>query len=171
MQVSGRILYVNPPKGNSRNWSLKIDNTYVYLSADAATRFRRGDNVNVNVTEERRGDKVYYNLVETAETAEPAPRQQNYNSQPQRSNGASAPPPQPSRSGSSNDQMIFITGVVGRSMQSGQFGLEDVMALTDAAKNAYERVVLGKTVRSEADFNDSIDHIGSDQDDPNRPPF
>lgn len=165
MQISGRILYINEPKGNQRSWSLKIDRTYVSISAQDVTRFRKGENVTLEVSERVYNGKTYYEYVSVVgggQQASPQPPAQ-------RSNGAA--PPVQSRGGASNDQMIFITGVVGRSMQSGQFGLEDVMALTDAAKNAYERVVLGKTVRPEADFNDSIDHIGSDQDDPSRPPF
>lgn len=163
MRVSGTILYVNPPKGNGRSWSLKIGNTYVGISAQDATQFRKGDNVTLEVSERNHNGKTYYEYVSVAGAQQSPPPPPPA----QRSNGA-ASPPQSSRGGASNDQMIFITGIVGRSMQSGQFGLEDILALTDAAKNAYERVILGKTVAP--DFNDSIDHIGQDQDDPG-PPF
>lgn len=174
MQISGRVLFVNPPEGNRRSGSVKLQTTngiqYVGVERKDLDRFHKGESITVETKSRDYQGRTYYDFVSFA------------GQESSRSNGASAPqppaqrsngaaPPVQSRGGASNDQMIFITGVVGRSMQSGQFGLEDVMALTDAAKNAYERVVLGKTVRSEADFNDSIDHIGSDQDDPSRPPF
>lgn len=48
------------------------------------------------------------------------------------------PAPQPAAHIADNkDECIFITGVVGRSMQSGQFGVMDIDALTKAARAAW----------------------------------
>lgn len=151
MQVSGRIQFVNPPKPGSRFGSLKINNMYVGVKPAELGQYRQGDQVTLEVAERASPNgKTWYDLVHSSQPAAPV-------QQP-----PSVPPPSQQRGGSSNDMMIFVTGVTGRAMQSGQFGLGDILALTDAARNAYERVILGvvkEPAPSHAYGNDLDDQI------------
>lgn len=52
---------------------------------------------------------------------------------------------EPSPAPLGSDRMMFVTGVVGRSMQSGQFGLKEIADLTLAANEAFEALMGRKT--------------------------
>jgi hypothetical protein len=134
-------MFVNPPEKNPNYGSIKLDNNLrISVRASELSQFFRGQ---VYTLEYSTNENGYHSLVK-------AFPQTNGGGMPQ-----SPPPPQtaprkvwkPSgngngygakRNGSSNDMMIFVTGVVGRTMQSGQFTMQDIMQLTTIAKDAYE---------------------------------
>lgn len=98
---------------------------------------------------------------------------------------AAAPSLPPAQDENNKERMIFITGVTGRAMQSGQFGLADVKALALAAAEAFDALSGEKAPSPEQHgygqdlpFNDPIGDIPGAQGqddygnfDPNEPPF
>ena len=112
------VQYANGPKGNAKSGSVKDTNGgYWGIPADKLSFWEgmKGKTVAVQYEEREYNGRTYKNIKGCMGAAQPA------------ANGTS----------SSNAEDIFVTGVVGRAMGSGQFGLSDIKALTLAAVEAY----------------------------------
>lgn len=131
MIVSGKIAFVNQPKGASRYGSLKIGDKYVSIDKSLLSNFSKDQVVSLEVKESPAPDgRMYYNYVGEVHhepiAQVPSPI------------GGSIHPSAINHTG----RDIFVTGVVGRAMGSGKFEFGDILMLTDAAKEAYERVLV-----------------------------
>lgn len=121
--------YVNQPKKNPAWGSIKDPVLgYIGVKAEHLNQFVQGQTYVIEY--EIKGDfKGFTRIVGT----NPATRQ------PQQA-AAERHAPAPDNTA----LHIFITGVVGRSMQSGKFEAKDILVLTASAKGAWEQIVEGK---------------------------
>lgn len=94
----------------------------------------------------QKGRSYYYSNLQNASFAAavwPAPPHVPQSPYPERPFNGPHTPPLPTiapefRKHDANERMIFITGVVGRAMTSGQFGISDIVTLTLTAADAYD---------------------------------
>jgi hypothetical protein len=180
-------MYVNQPKQGQRYGSVKFDNgMYVGVAPQDLGRFQRGQDYTLEVSQRQgRDGRTFYDLVHIVSGGQqPLPVQQTAQQTYQQTAQRQSPPRSSGGvSGVSNDMLIFVTGVVGRSMGSGKFGLSDIASLTAAAKDAFETELMGKpTARpvsaagitrrfdSDVPLPEGPDDYGFDED-PSRPPF
>lgn len=128
------IQYVNEAKPDKKYGTIKTREGESYaLPAGMSGVFQPNTTVEVPTQDQKWGDKVVHVIM-----GRPA-------------NG-NAPPPQPTpppvtqtnghatgtaRMSDPKDTLIFVTGIVGRAMGSGQFGITDIDLLTKAALAAY----------------------------------
>lgn len=121
------VQFVNQPKPGRKFGSIKVENgDYISVSPEKLAYFQKGAQVDISYVITEQG---YLNLKEI-HSAPP-------------SNGA------PTRMGSSRgagapDIVMFVTGVVGRAMQSGKFDASDIRRLTEYAHEAFSYTVEGK---------------------------
>ncbi len=153
--------YVNGPKPGRKHGSIKTPEFgYVSVAEEHLHHFRPKARYSIIM---ETTDQGYHNFKGFAQQEQPQDQSgyQGYSEAPRRPPQQQArppmqrpaPPPMQPRTlpmpapQPSNDpaaKTIFITGVVGRAMGSGKFMSTDVLALTMAAKAAYEQVVLGQ---------------------------
>lgn len=115
--------YVNQPKEGKRFGSIKTKELgYVSVKPSDLGQFTKGATYQIEYTET---DEGYKNLVRIVAPA----------------NGATKPN---GTQNMDNAKSIFITGVVGRAMQGGQFQVSDIAALTHAAASAFDKEMAGK---------------------------
>lgn len=84
-----------------------------------------------------------------------------------RSNGGGRPQQRqqtpPPATNDTNARMIFITGITGRAIGSGQFGLNDITPLALAAAKAYDALVGGE--QQDPPMNDGLEPYGGPAED------
>lgn len=128
--ITGKVSFVNQPKGTSKWGSIKLGDKYISVGRGDLSRFNKGDDVAIEIKEREADDgsgRVYYDFVRFSASEQQRPQATSGNV------GGKSP---------AQELSIFITGVVGRAMGSGKFDVHDILVLTDAAKEAYERVVI-----------------------------
>lgn len=128
------IQYVNEAKPDKKYGTIKTRDGESYaLPAGMSGVFQPNTTVEVPTQDQKWGDKVVHVIMgrpANANTPPAVPAQQ--------------PSPQPAPTGHGTarqtdpkDMLIFVTGVVGRAMGSGNFGVTDIDLLTKAALSAY----------------------------------
>lgn len=128
------IQYVNEAKPDKKYGTIKTRDGESYaLPAGMVGVFQPNTTVEVPTQDQKWGDKVVHVIM-----GRPA----NGNAPPAAATPA-APTPPPAATGAARmtdpkDMLIFVTGVVGRAMGSGSFGVTDIDLLTKAAKSAYK---------------------------------
>ena len=127
MQIA--IQYVNPAKTGKKFGNVKTPDGAVYwVAKEMEGRMSAGGTYDVEVEDQTWGA----NAVKVVKSVKGATAALNHGTgQAQQSASTYAPKP-------NNDRGIFVTGVVGRAMGSGNFGPGDVDALTKAAKSAFD---------------------------------
>jgi hypothetical protein len=148
-------MYVNQPGKNPKFGSIKLDNPAIYVSvpSDQLPLFQRGK---VETIEYSTTSEGYHNLKRLiVDSGPPTPQ-----AAPPKQNGGGwkSTPADPERTNTSKWQpksqeeqlAIFVTGVVGRAMQSGKFEAQDILMLTTMAKDAYEAHFMSRNASSTA---------------------
>jgi hypothetical protein len=130
-----KIKYVNAPKkegGKFGNIKMETGETF-FVTAGNLNRFKTGMEIEPPYKAEKWGENVvnvippHYDPAANANTAPtPAPPAPGHNS---RQNNFD-----------SKDAMIFVTGIVGRSMGSGKFDTQDIPLLSKAALAAWNEI-------------------------------
>ena len=134
--------FINPPKEGKTNYSVKDTDDFLYsLNPQYLESFNIG--VPVEVTYENR--EFNGNWFKMVKGARPPQAQ----SQP-----APGPAPRPAGSVFSQDKHIFITGVTGRAMGSGNFAAVDIKDIALAAAAAFDALINRETPSQ--DINDEI---------------
>lgn len=128
------IQYVNEAKPDKKYGTIKTREGESYaLPAGMSGVFQPNTTVDVPTQDQKWGDKVVHVIMgRPSNTPQPAPP---------------SPPPAPQAPApngmarqsniDAKDFTIFVTGVVGRAMGSGSFGVTDIDLLTKAAIAAY----------------------------------
>jgi hypothetical protein len=131
MQIA--VKYSNPPKEGKKFGNIKSQDgtAYFWNPRILGPMPQQGGTIEATVANEKWGDSVV-NVI-TSVTGKDADSRQP-------SPGLPNPPRVHQGSVNANERMIFITGVVGRAMGSGQFSANDVKLLALAARDAYEAV-------------------------------
>lgn len=138
-EVAIKIKYVNQPKKvDGKYGNIKSDDGSTYfIPVSALGKYRAGMEFMAPVAPAKWGQDVVQIIPAhfdpggspaAPQTAAPAAPQQ------------SAPPTghNSARMSDPKDMLIFVTGIVGRAMGSGQFGVTDISLLTQAALAAYK---------------------------------
>ena len=133
------IKYVNPAKPGKKFGSLKsVEGETYWVPAGMVSDFTAGTTVDIPTESQKWGANIV-NVVSGAARAstEQAPWQKPAAPVPPRpaappSAPAATPPPVGSK-----DALIFVTGVVGRAMGSGQYKAGDIQDLTHEALKAW----------------------------------
>jgi hypothetical protein len=124
------IQYVNEAKPDKKYGTIKTRDGESYaLPAGMAGVFQPNTTVEVPTQDQKWGDKVVHVIMGRPANSNAAPAA-----------AAPAPPIAPAasaRMADPKDTLIFVTGVVGRAMGSGSFGVTDIDLLTKAALAAY----------------------------------
>lgn len=139
--------YVNQPKPGGKMGNINDGQKHIFMWPEKLNLFEVGKSYQIEVEiTPKAGEKPFVKFSKMLETvaSEPAPQGET----------SSAP-----RNDTSKE--IFVTGVVGRAMGSGQFGLNDVKGLTAAAKGAWESVMEGEVQRG---MQDDIPYPTSEED-------
>lgn len=123
------VKFVNPAKDGFKFASLKLaDDTFISVRPEDLGLFSKGGTYAVDIELSDKMDKYgnpYRMVKKLAGGTAPAQR---------------GPTPQPmSQTMPQGNQAeeIFVTGIVGRAMGSGQFQIEDIVSLTQAATQAW----------------------------------
>lgn len=120
--------FVNQPKEGKRYGSVKDKALgYVSVKPEDLSKFTKGSRYQIEYTETAEGYKNFVRIVAPANGAAP--------------NGSSG----------ADSRMIFITGTVGRAMQSGKFTVADLVALAESAARAYDKINAPKSPAPEGD--------------------
>lgn len=129
------IKYVNPAKEGKKFGSLKsVEGETYWVPAGMVSGFRAGTSVDVPVEVQKWGANMVNVVSGAARTStEQAPWQKPQPQQP----AQNAQPPATSGHSDNTAGMIFVTGVVGRAMGSGQFASGDISHLTHEALKAW----------------------------------
>ena len=109
---------------------------YAIILNDETRLYYRGFELNPLF---KNGDKIKYKIINTKQSAQGNPYT-NISSVELESNNAESTPAVATNNFSKNNTQrldIFVTGVVGRSMGSGHFSVNDIEALTKNAVNAF----------------------------------
>ena len=109
---------------------------YAIILNDETRLYYRGFELNPLF---KTGDKIKYKIINTKQSAQGNPYT-NISSVELESNNAESTPAVATNNISKNNTQrldIFVTGVVGRSMGSGHFSVNDIEALTKNAVNAF----------------------------------
>lgn len=192
-----KVLFVNPPSGGKPFGSIKTQELgYVSVKPEILNMFQvnRTYVIQYDVTPKGYKNFVRFGPMEYAPNGNgssvqgytpPAPP---YQPPPPTTYGQQAPTPRQTapayQQQSEKDdpsRMIFVTGVVGRAMGSGQFGVGDIASLATTANETYNALkdnIKATPPASVVDqgFNDRVGDIGTPgydnyNQDPNRPPF
>ena len=134
MQVQIIPKFVNPPKAGGKMGSIKDQQDGFYLVPPAyLSSFQIGQPVNIEYTEKigQQGSPIrFINSINGLRcTGQQGPVQ-----------GGDRPAPAPQNVPQSDkEEGMFIMGVVGRAMGSGQFGMDDILGLTQRAALAWKK--------------------------------
>lgn len=135
MQIT--IKYVNPPREGKKFGSIKTPDGQTYWVPGALiNEFQPNTTVDVPVQDAKWGANLVKVVAGSPSgDAAPAPQAQGNWNQPK----ASVPAPSIPATGNMDrkDALIFVTGVVGRAMGSGQYKSGDVSDLTHEALKAW----------------------------------
>lgn len=138
-QITVQTIY--PIADGAKSGSLKAADGSIYKFLPWQAKFiHQGETIEVPISESEFNGKVYKWFAKTW----PPKDQQNAARQgaaPQLTPSTPAPvahTPSSARMTDPKDVMIFVTGVVGRAMGSGNFGVTDIDLLTKAALAAYK---------------------------------
>jgi len=129
MQAMIQVKYNNEPKPGKKMANIKTADGMTFFYYPDKMGFREGENVTIEYDEQQWGDKpvnVIRRIV-PAVSPQAATRPVPGHNSNGHTNG----------NGSSKDELIFVTGVVGRAMGSGKYDASDIGLLTKAAKVAY----------------------------------
>ena len=163
MQVQVTPQYVNPPKRQGGKYgNIKLqDGTLYMVPAHALANFQPGMVANIDFSVQnwgQPGQQQPFNVV-TAINGVPVTGQAG----PVQGGDRPAPTPQ-NVPQSDKEEGMFIMGVVGRAMGSGQFGMDDILGLTQRAALAW------KKRHESAGVPDSTYGLEPPPGDPNAPP-
>lgn len=126
MQATVTVKFVNQPKDGKKKGSIKTMDGQTYgVWADKLNQFQQGKTYELEYESEEWQGKTYLNAKKWKEVAG-------------QTNATAA-----SNVGS-NDRAMFITGVVGRAMGSGQFPATELKLLTLAAADAWAELQVYK---------------------------
>lgn len=130
------IKYVNPAKEGKKFGSLKsVEGETYWVPAGMVSGFTAGTTVDVPTEVQKWGANMV-NVVSGAARASTEQNPWNKAQPPKPQASAPAPAATPSRI-DQKDALIFVTGVVGRAMGSGQFKSGDISDLTHEALKAW----------------------------------
>ncbi len=144
--------YVNPVKPGKKMGSFKDANGELWFAYPSdLTRVTQGDSIAVEYTEAEgeRGLSRFITKLTAINGNQPAPpppptqtpppeaSQQQDERNPPPSNQPPKPAATPATGAELQAESIFVTGIVGRTMQSGQFSSTDIALLTKAAMEAW----------------------------------
>lgn len=111
MQTTVTVQYVNQPREGKKMGSIKTeDGAYYSVNPSDLGQFQKGQTYSIEYDETTVNGRTFRNFKRII---------------------SSAP------TGGDKEEMIFITGVVGRAMGSGQFKPADIVTLAVAAKEAW----------------------------------
>ena len=130
-QATVTAKYVNWPKDGKRFGSIKTPEGEMYWGEKPQLdRIAQGSTVTFEWEPQTWGEKPVKVIKLVHGTSQPTPAP---------ANGQAAPAPRPMSNSApvKDEEAIFVTGVVGRAMGSGQFTTQDVKLLTLAAAEAY----------------------------------
>ena len=139
------IKYVNPAKDEKKYGSIVgTDQTRYMVPAGMVHQFQTGSTVDVPTKTERWGESIVTIVAGHANGSPspppPAPRPAPYAPAPAPSLGSGLAPVNavpPIGTAMDKDALIFVTGLVGRSMGSGKFASGDMSDLTHEALKAW----------------------------------
>ena len=136
-----KVAYVNPPKEGAKSGSIKdTDGAYWGALPPILNQVAKGSTLDIEYTEKTaQSGKVFRDIKRII------PRSQPAQSAPQPGNGAQ---PKSAYTTGANDRAIFVTGVVGRALGSGQFGVADIVTLTLTADQAFDALEAKRAGRS-----------------------
>ena len=134
------IKYVNPAKDEKKYGSIVgTDSTRYMVPAGIVHQFQTGSTVDVPTKTEKWGESIVTIVAGHASFSPSAPplgpRPAPYAPAPAPAAPANVVPP--SGAGMDKDALIFVTGLVGRSMGSGKFTSGDMSVLTHDALTAW----------------------------------
>lgn len=138
-----RVSFINPPKENKVNFSVKAaDNSRYSVKPEIAHEMEVGKTYVCQVVSKDFGNGAVWFI----ERIKAAPQQ--------------TPPQGQASTDDPTAKNIFVTGIVGRAMGSGKFGAEDVLRLTQAALGAFDLLngkVAAKKFEAGIDIADTFD--------------
>ena len=130
------IKYKNPPREGKKMGNVKTAGGDVYwFYREMSERLTEGHTIQAIVDHQTWGEGSNAKQVQVIKSIADggAPAQPPLHAAGHNSNGYA--------SGTTlKDETIFVTGIVGRAMGSGKFGVTDIRALTLAAREAYQEV-------------------------------
>lgn len=106
--------YVNPPKDGGKQSTVKTPDGTIYGFWPDKVQMVQGKTYEVEVSTREYQGKTYRTVEKASEVG--------------------------GGNGEDREQSIFITGVVGRAMQSGKFDISDISSLAVAAREAWRSV-------------------------------
>lgn len=127
--------YVNPAAEGKKYGSIVDEDGNRYpATPHHVSKVRQGQTVTIDYDEQTWGGKPVMVVSKIHENANnpPPPSPDDYGVAPVRSNGYAG------GNGHAKEADIFVTGVVGRAMGSGQFTVTDIKSLTLAADEAWQ---------------------------------
>ena len=139
--------YVNAVKPGKKMGSFKdAEGNYWFAYPSDLMRVVQGDSITVEYTEAQgdRGLSRFITKLVAINGNQPAPPPSPTQAAPQQDERNPPPPNQPPKPAAASAtgaelqaESIFVTGIVGRTMQSGQFSSTDIGLLTKAAMEAW----------------------------------
>lgn len=141
MQI--QVKYVNPPKkANGKYGNVKTAEGKTYFVAIAALgQFSPGASYDVTTEAQTWGSDAVEVITKVNSAQTNAASNAAQNAQVSAAQTGETAKPTPPRPANDNGMHIFVTGVVGRAMGSGKYGLPDVAPLAEAAKHAWNTQV------------------------------
>ncbi|HYW90050.1 MAG TPA: hypothetical protein VFB50_19915 [Chloroflexota bacterium] len=158
------VRYVNFPKPGAKYGSLRLqDGSYLMCPPDLLGYFRAGSSYDIATKQQTwgQGQDARTVVIVAAPPNQPVQGQHNggayggvvNQNEAQRPNTGFQPrvvqggrSPSYGQPASGQDRHIFVTGVVGRAMGSGKFAASEIGVLTQAAADAYDRLIGAKPV-------------------------
>lgn len=142
MQATIQVKYNNDPKPGKKMANVKDASGVTYFYYPDKMGFQPGETVTIDYEVQDWGGKPMNVIKAIVPNGYQGPQQAAPQASPvqYKHDGPTARAgsfPAPNGNGSNKDELIFVTGVVGRAMGSGKFDFNDIGTLTKAAKVAY----------------------------------